>query len=85
MGRLGCVSECVCLCICASLLPDVFWTVTLNESKYSIILEGLRRERDDAVTHREEEREGEREWITHASPFALHCGPCRGKRRQTAA
>ncbi len=43
MGRLG--SECVNLCICVSLLPAAFWTVTLNESKYSIILEGLRKRR----------------------------------------
>lgn len=43
MGRLGCVCLNVCVCACVSLLADVFWTVTLNESKYSIIPEGLRK------------------------------------------
>ena len=46
-----CVCVCVCVsarthaCVCVSTLPDVFWTVTLNESKYSIILEGLRKQK----------------------------------------
>lgn len=59
---------CVCFHIglCASPLPSVFWTVTLNESKYSIILRGM-----DAVT---DTREREREDGLHMhprSPFTL--------------
>lgn len=90
MGRLDCECENLCIYVCVSLLPDVFWTVTLNDSKYSVILERLREIKtmlwQTLWRGGEGGREGEKRggWITHAFSFALHCGPCWGKRRQTA-
>lgn len=49
--------------MCASVLPDVFWTVTLNESKYSIILEGVKT-KDMMLWQRQKERERERKECT---------------------